>query len=107
MGLRRYEEALALFSASQRQCGEHHVSWYNAGICRWYMGEFATARECFQASVRMRPDYTDASNWLVKVEAKLQGDAFAAVSEQATLATATVPEPRAAVAPAAATVVRL
>jgi hypothetical protein len=27
MGLQRYPEAIELFTASQRHCGEHHVSW--------------------------------------------------------------------------------
>jgi tetratricopeptide (TPR) repeat protein len=80
MGLRRYHDALALFTASQRQCGEHHVSWYNMGISQWYLGSLDASRECFVASLRMRPDYADASNWLTKVEAKLQGDAFSAAS---------------------------
>lgn len=80
MGLKRYGDALSLFSASQRQCGEHHVSWYNIGICHWYLGDLPSARDAFRESARMRPDYADASNWLVRVEAKLQGDAFAAAS---------------------------
>ena len=33
MGLRRYGRAAELFSASLRYHGEHHVTWYNVGIC--------------------------------------------------------------------------
>ena len=125
MGLKRYADALKLFSASQRQCGEHHgesVSQYACStflltlwlflhsvvvqswdlplvrkiyktcflstspcfifihaICR-YLGDFPAARDSFKASIRLRQDYSDATNWLVRVEAKLQGEVFAAAS---------------------------
>ena len=36
MGLEEYDAALALFRDSRRLCGEHHVSWYNCGICYFY-----------------------------------------------------------------------
>lgn len=47
---------------------------------RRYLGDLRAARECFQASTRLRPDYPDAANWLVRVDAKLQGEVFAAAS---------------------------
>lgn len=49
--------------------------------CR-YLGDLPAARDAFRSSARMRPDYADASNWLVRVEAKLHGDTFAAASTE-------------------------
>lgn len=54
--------------------------------CR-YLGDLPSARDCFKASVRMRPDYADATNWLIRVEAKLQGDTFTATAAASTSVT--------------------
>ena len=56
---------------------------------RRYLGDLRAARECFQASTRLRPDYPDAANWLVRVEAKLQGEVFVAASGPGAEATPT------------------
>lgn len=76
MALQRYKEAIALFEASQRQAGEHHVTWYNQGICYWYLSQFKLSHACFQRSLALRPDYADAVSWRVRVEAAVQGAAF-------------------------------
>jgi len=39
MGLRRYQAALRCFLESMRHWGEHHVSWFNCGICHVFAGD--------------------------------------------------------------------
>lgn len=88
MGLRAYSDAIASFHASRRQCGDHHVTWYNIGICHWYLEEWPRARDMFAASLALRPDYADAASWRDRVEAKLQGLAFLRAEADATAAAA-------------------
>jgi SAM-dependent methyltransferase len=76
MGLKRWHDAITLFHASRRQCGDHHVAWYNIGICNWYLSHWEEALKAFGKSLDMKPDYEDAASWKVRVEAKLHGDAF-------------------------------
>jgi tetratricopeptide (TPR) repeat protein len=71
MGMRKYKEAAALFLASQRQCGEHHVSIYNVGICLFHLGQMKAALACFDRTLAMAKDYTVAVDWKKRCEAKL------------------------------------
>lgn len=75
MGLQRYPQAVAFFLASQAQCGEHHVTNYNLGICRWYTEDLVGAHAAFQRSVSMRPDYADAISWLARTQERLDSQA--------------------------------
>lgn len=38
-----YNSAIQYFSKSNELCGEHHVTWYNIGICYYYMVCFSLA----------------------------------------------------------------
>jgi len=100
MGLRAYRNAIALFHASMRQCGEHHVTWYNIGICHWYLDEWTESQITFNTALTLRPDYTDAASWRDRVDAKIQGLAFlrtaAAAADAAAATAAGVPPPAAA-----------
>jgi hypothetical protein len=50
VGVQDYNSAIQFFSKSNELCGEHHVTWYNIGICYYYMvctslcAPFTTAR---------------------------------------------------------------
>ena len=80
MGLRRYAEAVQLFIASQRQCGEHHITCYNAGICLFHVGEMSAALACFDRSLTLRPDYADAQAWRLRAT-RSQAEGVAAPAE--------------------------
>lgn len=71
MGLKQYARAAELFDMSQRLCGEHHVSWYNTGICHYYTAQFEDSIRCFDRALEMRPNYHDARAWKARVEAKV------------------------------------
>jgi hypothetical protein len=88
MGLRRYPEAVALFMASRRQCGEHHVTSYNAGICLFHMGQLTAAIACFDHSLRLKADYADAASWRARAEARIAGEVFAKAEAEAAAAAA-------------------
>lgn len=75
MGLRRYAEAIALFLASLRQTGEHHVTVYNIGICLFHTETLAPARSCFLRSLELNAAYKDAASWLQRTELKLDLEA--------------------------------
>ena len=78
MGLRRYPEAIHLFLASTRQCGEHHVTAHNGGICLFHLGRYGAARDCFKKALALSPKYTDAAAWLKRAEEQLTALAAAA-----------------------------
>ena len=88
MGLKRYHDAVAFFGASARQCGAHHVTTYNVGICYWYMDDFAQAHTAFRQSVELRPDYAEAAAWLQRCDAKLAGERFLRQQAEAAAAAA-------------------
>ena len=73
MGLRRYPEAIALFLASMRQCGEHHVTAHNCGICLFHLARFPAAAEAFQKALALTPSYAEASHWLHRAQERAQG----------------------------------
>ena len=89
MGLRRYLEAVQLFAASQRQCGEHHITCYNMGICLFHMAEMRGALACFDRSLHLKPDYIDAASWRSRALERL-GAAEAAAAAVASAAAAEV-----------------
>ena len=80
MGLRRYPEAINLFLASTRQCGEHHVTAHNGGICLFHLGRFEAARDCFKRALTLAPKYADAASWLKRAEEQLAARAAAAAA---------------------------
>lgn len=76
MGLRRHREAAALFWASVRHTGEHHVTLYNIGICLFHLGDdyMRGALLCFNRSIALNPAYADAGTWKQRALAKLQAE---------------------------------
>lgn len=71
MGLKEYGRAISFFTDSQSFCGEHHVSWYNMGICFNYTGKLQDALQCFKNSLVLRPDYHDARGWRARIESRI------------------------------------
>ena len=63
MTLHMYEEAVQYFKNSQRDCGEHYISWYNMGICYHYLEEPVEALKCFTTVLELQPNYHDAVGW--------------------------------------------
>jgi tetratricopeptide (TPR) repeat protein len=68
MGLKDFEIAVGFFKASQVHCGVHHVSWYNMGVCHYYLNELDSAAKCFDESLALCSDYPDAIKWRRKVD---------------------------------------
>eukprot|EP00903_Cladosiphon_okamuranus_P010916 g10311.t1 len=67
MGLKDFSSAAELFRDSQRYCGVHHVSWYNMGVCFFYLNHLDEAENCFSESLALCPDYPDAIKWREKL----------------------------------------
>jgi hypothetical protein len=74
MGLRRYPEAIALFLASMRQSGEHHVTVHNCGICLFHLARFPAAAEAFSKALKLTPTYAEAGHWLHRAEEMAKGN---------------------------------
>ncbi len=73
MGLGRYDESVELFHRSTAECGEHHVTWYNVGLCEYHRGNFKKACELFTLSLEQSGGkYDNARSWLAKAEAMQQ-----------------------------------
>ena len=63
MGLKDFTNALQLFDQSILYCGEHHITYYNKGICQYHLKQFAVAIECFAQALSIKDDYVDAITW--------------------------------------------
>mmetsp|Transcript_20260 Transcript_20260/g.29935 ORF Transcript_20260/g.29935 Transcript_20260/m.29935 type:complete len:617 (+) Transcript_20260:89-1939(+) len=68
MGLKDFDVAVDFFKLSQTHCGVHHVSWYNMGVCHYYLNELDSAAQCFDESLVLCADYPDALKWRQKVD---------------------------------------
>jgi hypothetical protein len=71
MGLGAYDAAMQLFTDSNASAGEHHVTWHNIGLCKWFLGDTTGAIGCFEASLALQNDYEEAGKWLAKAEERL------------------------------------
>ena len=71
MGLKCYSEGLNMFQHSIDTCDEHHVTWYNMGICYYYLQIYDKSLECFSKCLNLSPDYHDANAWKARIEARL------------------------------------
>lgn len=49
-----------MFQHSIDTCDEHHVTWYNMGICYYYLQIYDKSLECFSKCLNLSPDYHDA-----------------------------------------------
>jgi hypothetical protein len=47
------------------------------------MDDLQEALRCYTRSLQMRPDYAEAAHWKMRVEARLQGEAFVSAAAQA------------------------
>jgi hypothetical protein len=63
MAVRRYPEAVALFMASARQAGPHHVTAYNIGISLFHMRQFHASIAALDRALVLDPKYGDAAAW--------------------------------------------
>ena len=47
MGIGEDETALELFEESSDVVGPHHVTWFNMGVCAYFLGDVEEAKRCF------------------------------------------------------------
>mmetsp|Transcript_32669 Transcript_32669/g.40148 ORF Transcript_32669/g.40148 Transcript_32669/m.40148 type:complete len:521 (-) Transcript_32669:393-1955(-) len=71
-GLQMPRDGLKYYSSSVEIAGEHHVTYYNMGLCHYSLGEKRDAIECFSKSACLNESYVKASNWLEKVRRELE-----------------------------------
>jgi tetratricopeptide (TPR) repeat protein len=67
MTMRNYSTAIEFFHDSIRDCGAHHVTYYNLGLCYYYNKLMKRALECFNKSVALHPTYKEAREWVTKL----------------------------------------
>lgn len=75
MGLGDYQQAHVLFEISNRQCGAHHVTHHNIGICCYFIDNLKKAIVSFDASLSMKSNYSEAIKWRLKTVEKMAADA--------------------------------
>mmetsp|Transcript_12169 Transcript_12169/g.19778 ORF Transcript_12169/g.19778 Transcript_12169/m.19778 type:complete len:588 (+) Transcript_12169:582-2345(+) len=68
MALRHYDRALSLFESSLIECGEHHVTYLNIGICQFYTGDPTQAGMSFKHALRIDPSFERAQHWIEKLQ---------------------------------------
>jgi hypothetical protein len=73
MGLKEYKAAAEFFVASNTNCGDHHVTWHNIGMCFFYLDQLQPAIAGFQRALELKPDYRESVSWLEKVTARVAG----------------------------------
>lgn len=71
MSMKDYKNAMKFFIDSLKDCGQHHVTHYNLGICHYYIGDFASALGSFNMSIEIKPDYHEAREWRNRMAHKL------------------------------------
>lgn len=72
MGLQDFRSALEFFQRSNELCGEHHVTWHNAGMCWYFLGDFEASLNCFKHSLLLKDDYAEARLWWEKASLQVQ-----------------------------------
>jgi len=71
MGIKEFALAINFFQDSQKNFGEHHINWYNMGICYRYVDKMEKALNCFDRSLELQPQYLEAIRWKTMVENEL------------------------------------
>jgi tetratricopeptide (TPR) repeat protein len=66
MGIKEYSMAMAFFQRSNETCGEHHITYYNLGICSHYLERYVLAVGFFNETLARSPDYVHAQTWKEK-----------------------------------------
>eukprot|EP00949_MAST-11_sp_MAST-11-sp1_P001501 g1501.t1 len=70
MGLQDFERAIQSFKASNVECGEHHVTYHNIGICLAYLSKREDALQMFDKALALKPSYREAAAWREKMMTK-------------------------------------
>lgn len=47
-----YDKAISLFSDSNENCADHHVTWHNMGMCYEYKNDFENAKRCYKKVIQ-------------------------------------------------------
>lgn len=71
MSLKDYRGAMPFFRDSLDQCGDHHVTHYNLGLCFNYVDDFEEALKCFNRSLELSQMYPEAIEWKRRVLLKM------------------------------------
>mmetsp|Transcript_3042 Transcript_3042/g.4527 ORF Transcript_3042/g.4527 Transcript_3042/m.4527 type:complete len:565 (+) Transcript_3042:19-1713(+) len=71
MSMKDYKSAMQYFIDSLRDCGQHHVTHYNLGLCHNYVGDFSNALKSFNLSLEIKPDYHEAREWRNRMSQKI------------------------------------
>lgn len=86
-----YKSAMRYFDDSLRDCGDHHVTHYNLGLCLYYLGRLPEALSRFDRSLELsRGDYDEAREWQARLRQKLALPPQSALSAQLSAAQAAV-----------------
>lgn len=83
MGLHEYGMARRFFLASIAECGRHHVTEYNLGLCRNYEGEYESALRHFETALQLHPDYVEAREWCERMKIRVVAEAIHTTNVQA------------------------
>ncbi|KNB43254.1 hypothetical protein JH06_4312 [Blastocystis sp. subtype 4] len=77
MGIKEYDTAIKLFSDSNANCADHHVTWHNMGMCYEYKEDIENAKKCYQKSLELKPSYRESKLRLSKLATEPRGESAA------------------------------
>ena len=69
--LQRHSRARTFYEESLRFYGEHHITYYNLGLCLYKLGLRPEALTAFQKALELDESYSPARSWRVRVEGEL------------------------------------
>jgi tetratricopeptide (TPR) repeat protein len=71
VNISRYSPACVMFEDSRWWCGEHHVAWYNMGLCHHRAGRYHQAIACHLRCLELEPTYALSQTWLSNARTRL------------------------------------
>jgi len=71
-GIQMPSEGLHFYEISSGVFGEHHVTFYNIGLCHYALNNKIKAADSFRRSIVLNNSYLKASSWLEKVLNELE-----------------------------------
>ncbi|CBK22198.2 uncharacterized protein [Blastocystis hominis] len=64
MGIGDYQTALELFEESNDMVSQHHVTWFNMGVCAYFLEDLDSAKRYFSKSLQLKSTFEESKRWL-------------------------------------------
>ncbi|MDW3210030.1 MAG: hypothetical protein R8N23_09190 [Reichenbachiella sp.] len=69
--IKEYEQALSYYQKSINHFGEIDITFYNMGLCKYFLNKFDEAIPKFELCLKLNPDHILARGWVSQIESIL------------------------------------